>query len=132
MNDILAKPFTKHGLFLILDKHLMHLRQAQIYEKIIPISVGVPPLSDQHVQEALAISAATLQGSGNAGLLMGLNGDVNGIGASITNEGEGDGEHDDVVMRNPLAGSGWSDETYQLVLQVSNASHCFCFACYVC
>ncbi|WWC90523.1 uncharacterized protein L201_005459 [Kwoniella dendrophila CBS 6074] len=120
MNDILAKPFTKHGLFLILDKHLMHLRQAQIYEKIIPISVGVPPLSDQHVQEALAISAATIQGQGTAGLLMGLNGDANGIGgANIINDGEGgaDGEHDDVVMRNPLAGSGWSDETYQLVLQ---------------
>nr|XP_019044865.1 hypothetical protein I302_06779 [Kwoniella bestiolae CBS 10118]OCF23795.1 hypothetical protein I302_06779 [Kwoniella bestiolae CBS 10118] len=103
MNDILAKPFTKHGLFLILDKHLMHLRQAQIYEKIIPISVGVPPLSDQHVQEALAISAATIQNQGNAGLLMGLN---------------GENEHDEeVMMRNPLAGSGWSDETYQLVLQ---------------
>nr|XP_018261625.1 uncharacterized protein I303_06065 [Kwoniella dejecticola CBS 10117]OBR83783.1 hypothetical protein I303_06065 [Kwoniella dejecticola CBS 10117] len=119
MNDILAKPFTKHGLFLILDKHLMHLRQAQIYEKIIPISVGVPPLSDQHVQEALAISAATIQ-QGNAGLLMGLNGGDMGAGGSIQNVEDGrDGteENDEIIMRNPLAGSGWSDETYQLVLQ---------------
>ncbi|WWD02219.1 hypothetical protein V865_000257 [Kwoniella europaea PYCC6329] len=123
MNDILAKPFTKHGLFLILDKHLMHLRQAQIYEKIIPISVGVPPLSDQHVQEALAISAATIQNQGNAGLLMGLsgNGDLNtnsmGGSGDIAADG-GENDHDEeVIMRNPLAGSGWSDETYQLVLQ---------------
>nr|XP_019011628.1 uncharacterized protein I206_03731 [Kwoniella pini CBS 10737]OCF50409.1 hypothetical protein I206_03731 [Kwoniella pini CBS 10737] len=119
MNDILAKPFTKHGLFLILDKHLMHLRQAQIYEKIIPASVGVPPLSDQHVQEALAISVATLQ-QGNAGLLMGLNGVDSGASGTIQNveDGmEGTDENDEVVIRNPLAGSGWSDETYQLVLQ---------------
>ncbi|WVQ95114.1 hypothetical protein IAU59_002208 [Kwoniella sp. CBS 9459] len=110
MNDILAKPFTKHGLFCILDKHLIHLRQAQIYEKIIPVSVGVPPLSDQHVQEALAVSAASLQGQ-TAGLIMGPSATTNG------HEGEGEAEGGGVYIRNPLAGSGWSDETYQLVLQ---------------
>ncbi|WVF67518.1 hypothetical protein IAT40_002274 [Kwoniella sp. CBS 6097] len=112
MNDILAKPFTKHGLFCILDKHLIHLRQAQIYERIIPVSVGVPPLSDQHVQEALAVSAASLQGQ-NAGLIMGPSANTNGEEV----EGEGEGEANGVYIRNPLAGSGWSDETYQLVLQ---------------
>ncbi|KAK8854652.1 hypothetical protein IAR55_003391 [Kwoniella newhampshirensis] len=95
MNDILAKPFTKHHLFCILDKHLIHLRHAQLYEKLIPVGVGLPPLSDQHVEEALAVTAANIQGTG---------GD-----SAAGGELEG--------FRNPLAGTGWSDDTYQLVLQ---------------
>nr|XP_031863998.1 uncharacterized protein CI109_000642 [Kwoniella shandongensis]KAA5531070.1 hypothetical protein CI109_000642 [Kwoniella shandongensis] len=95
MNDILAKPFTKHHLFCILDKHLIHLRHAQLYEKLIPVGVGLPPLSDQHVEEALAVTAANIQ---ETGVIPAAGGELEGF-------------------RNPLAGTGWSDETYQLVLQ---------------
>lgn len=57
MNDVLAKPFTKNGLFGILDKHLIHLKAIQLSAEV-PRSVGVPPLSDQGVLDALASDAA--------------------------------------------------------------------------
>lgn len=52
MNDVLAKPFTKHGLFGILDKHLIHLKAIQMSAEI-PRSLGLPPLSDQGIMEAV-------------------------------------------------------------------------------
>lgn len=82
MNDVLAKPFTKHGLFGILDKHLIHLKAIQLSAEI-PRSLGVPPLSDQGLVDALATAAQWGENTG---------------------------------ARNPLAGMGWSDDTYQLVL----------------
>lgn len=84
MNDILAKPFTKYGLFGILDKHLIHLKAIQMSAEI-PRSLGLPPLSDQGVVDAV-----------------------------ITG-----GNHWNGDTSNPLASMGWSDETYQAVLQVS-------------
>ncbi|EIW68251.1 hypothetical protein TREMEDRAFT_63424 [Tremella mesenterica DSM 1558] len=83
MNDVLAKPFTKHGLFGILDKHLIHLKAIQLSGEV-PRSLGVPPLSDQGVVDALVASAQW-----NA----------------------------EELERNPLAGMGVSDDTYQLVVQ---------------
>jgi hypothetical protein len=91
MNDILAKPFTKHGLFGILDKHLLHMKVLQLSAEV-PRPVGNPPLSDQGVQEAVAQGAALASG--------------------LLNWGQQD-------VPNPLAGMGWSDDTYQLVLDVS-------------
>ena len=91
MNDVLAKPFTKHGLFGILDKHLMHLKAIQLSAEI-PRSLGLPPLSDQGLVNALATGAAQwIQ---------------------------------DEDVRNPLAAMGWSDDTYQIVLQVSQFASC--------
>ena len=84
MNDILAKPFTKYGLFGILDKHLIHLKAIQMSAEI-PRSLGLPPLSDQGIMDAV-------MSGGNM-----WNGDTS----------------------NPLASMGWSDETYQAILQVS-------------
>ena len=74
MNDILPKPFTKDGLFDMLEvcinnphlplthlhfqtlsfqqKHLMHLKVIQTMTKI-PRSVGIPPISDQSFDRAL-------------------------------------------------------------------------------
>jgi osomolarity two-component system response regulator SKN7 len=92
MNDVLAKPFTKHGLFCILDKHLLHMKALQLSAEV-PRSVGVPPLSDQRLQEAVA------QGAAEASGLLGRGPE----------------------MRNPLAGMGWSDDTYQIVLAVSSS-----------
>ena len=85
MNDVLAKPFTKNGLFGILDKHLMHLKAIQLSAEV-PRSVGLPPLSDQGVVDAVVTGAAQWINDEN--------------------------------LRNPLAAMGWSDETYQSVLQV--------------
>lgn len=87
MNDVLAKPFTKHGLFCILDKHLIHLKAIQLSGEV-PRFLGVPPLSDQGVMDAITTSAAQWDANGDE-------------------------------ITNPLAGSGWSDDQYQLVLQVS-------------
>jgi osomolarity two-component system response regulator SKN7 len=92
MNDILAKPFTKHGLFGILDKHLLHMKVLQLSAEV-PRSVGVPPLSDQGVQEAVAQGAAEASGLLNWG---------------------------GTETKNPLAAMGWSDDTYQIVLNVSH------------
>lgn len=85
MNDVLAKPFTKSGLFGILEKHLIHLKAIQLSSEI-PISLGLPPLSDQGIMDAVL------------------------IGAQSQSWGED--------ISNPLASMGWSDETYQLILQV--------------
>ncbi|KAK4685345.1 osomolarity two-component system, response regulator SKN7, partial [Tremellales sp. Uapishka_1] len=57
MTDVLAKPFTKHGLFGILDKHLIHLKAIQQMAEV-PRFFGVPPLSDQGVVDAVALGAA--------------------------------------------------------------------------
>ena len=85
MNDVLAKPFTKNGLFGILDKHLMHLKAIQLFAEV-PRSFGLPPLSDQGEVDAVVMGAA-----------------------QWTHEER---------LRNPLAAMGWSDETYQIILQV--------------
>lgn len=83
MNDVLAKPFTKYGLFGILDKHLIHLKAIQLSAEI-PRSLGLPPLSDQGVMDVM------------------LN--------------NGNGWNTDTS--NPLSSMGWSDDTYQAILQV--------------
>jgi osomolarity two-component system response regulator SKN7 len=87
MNDVLAKPFTKYGLFGILEKHLIHLKAIQLSTEI-PITLGIPPLSDQGVVEAV----------------------MNGVNWNADTS-------------NPLASMGWSDDTYQLILQVRNSYH---------
>lgn len=155
MNDVLAKPFTKYGLFGILDKHLMHLKLIQLSAEI-PRPIGVPPLSDQGVADVFATAAGmNMYGgmNGQNGLAMGMgmgmnmntnmnmnmgNGQGQGLIGGINNSsligtangnGNGtmglfggtdlEGDADSDYGRNPLAGMGWSDETYQLVLQVS-------------
>ena len=79
MNDVLAKPFTKSGLFCILNKHLIHLKAIQLSEEV-PRPIGVPPLSDQGIAEAIAVGAAQWQnnGTGNRNVLasMGFSDDV--------------------------------------------------------
>jgi osomolarity two-component system response regulator SKN7 len=113
MNDILAKPFTKNGLFGILDKHLMHLKQIQLNAEI-PRSVGMPPLSDQGVLDALNSSAQLVQMQ--PGLAQGLGQGVGqGMGQGMGAMWGGVGDE----VRNPLAGMGWSDDTYQIILAVS-------------
>ncbi|KIY43027.1 hypothetical protein FISHEDRAFT_17562, partial [Fistulina hepatica ATCC 64428] len=47
MNDVLPKPFSKEGLFEMLEKHLMHLKVIQQMSRNVPRGVGIPPLSDR-------------------------------------------------------------------------------------
>ncbi|KAL1413353.1 kinase-regulated stress-responsive transcription factor skn7 [Vanrija albida] len=88
MNDVLAKPFTKLGLFGILDKHLFHLKAIQLSTEVPRF--GVPPLSDQGIADAVAAGAAQWQDGTQ---------DIENLGS------------------NPLAGTGLSDDQYALVLQ---------------
>jgi hypothetical protein len=91
MNDVLVKPFTKHGLFDILGKHLIHFEAIQPSAEV-PRSLGLSPLPNQDIVDAGAIEAAQL----------------------INKDG----------LRNRPAAMDWSDETYQLVFQVSEGVLC--------
>ena len=92
MNDHLPKPFTKDGLWEVLEKHLTHLKVIQTLSKV-PRSVGVPPLSDPSFDHALAVQQQQLQ-----------------LGFAL-------GGDDDDGKINPLAGMGLTDEQYTLILQ---------------
>ncbi|KAI0326001.1 hypothetical protein GY45DRAFT_1259832 [Cubamyces sp. BRFM 1775] len=96
MNDHLPKPFTQHGLWEVLEKHLTHLKVIQTLSRV-PRSVGVPPLSDPSFDNALAVQASAAA----AGLPLGFS-----LG----------GDDDDGKI-NPLAGMGLTDEQYTLILQ---------------
>ncbi|TIA93385.1 hypothetical protein E3P99_00201 [Wallemia hederae] len=56
MNDILPKPFTKEGLFGMVEKHLLHLKTMQQLCEV-PRALGLPPLNDQSISEALQSTA---------------------------------------------------------------------------
>jgi len=87
MNDILPKPFTKEGLLSMLEKHLTHLKTIQQLSKVVPRSVGIPPLSDSQFDQALMVTAANPPAADDEGKI------------------------------NPLAGMGLSDEAYAVILQ---------------
>ncbi|KAF9646083.1 hypothetical protein BDM02DRAFT_3100448 [Thelephora ganbajun] len=96
MNDILPKPFTKEGLFDMLDKHLMHLKaiQQQQLNSKVPRSIGIPPMSDPSFENAMTIQAQTQDLSQS-------------LGMSIDDDGK----------INPFAGMGLTDEQYNQILQ---------------
>ena len=104
MNDHLPKPFTKDGLWDVLEKHLTHLKVIQTLSRV-PRSVGVPPLSDPSFDNALAVQASALQQqqqqAGLGALPIGFS-----LGAPDDEEGK----------INPLAGMGLTDEQYTLIL----------------
>ncbi|KAI9065063.1 hypothetical protein FKP32DRAFT_1602611 [Trametes sanguinea] len=108
MNDHLPKPFTQHGLWEVLEKHLTHLKVIQTLSRV-PRSVGVPPLSDPSFDDALAVQASAAQQAAANGALP--------LGFSL-------GGDDDDGKINPLAGMGLTDEQYTLILQnlVNNES----------
>ena len=102
MNDHLPKPFTKDGLWEVLEKHLTHLKVIQTLSRV-PRSVGVPPLSDPSFDNALAVQASALQQQQQGGVLP--------IGFSLGAGGDEEGKI------NPLAGMGLTDEQYTMILQ---------------
>lgn len=69
------------------QKHLIHLKAIQQMADI-PRFVGVPPLSDSGVIDAVATGAAQFISTSNT-----------------------------AFIRNPLAGMGFNDDTYRLMLQ---------------
>ncbi|KAJ7611649.1 HSF-type DNA-binding-domain-containing protein [Roridomyces roridus] len=101
MNDILPKPFTKEGLFDMLEKHLTHLtvikQKIGSSMRITRPPTGGPPLNDAGFESALQAGAA----SSSDGSLMGY-----GLGSPD----EGDGRI------NVLAGMGLTDEQYNAML----------------
>ncbi|EJF66352.1 hypothetical protein DICSQDRAFT_49867 [Dichomitus squalens LYAD-421 SS1] len=99
MNDHLPKPFTKDGLWDVLEKHLTHLKVIQTLSRV-PRSVGVPPLSDPSFDNALTVQANAAQQQGALPL---------GFSLGLGDEEEG--------KINPLAGMGLTDEQYTLILQ---------------
>ncbi|KAK7694095.1 hypothetical protein QCA50_003671 [Cerrena zonata] len=126
MNDILPKPFTKDGLFDMLEKHLMHLKVIQTMTKV-PRSVGVPPLSDASFDQALVMQASTM--ASNAASSSTLDSNTSTAQGSTSSStpatlsapspnfsfplalGDDDGKI------NPLAGMGLTDEQYSMILQ---------------
>ena len=98
MNDHLPKPFTKDGLWEVLEKHLTHLKVIQTLSRV-PRSVGVPPLSDPSFDNALTVQANAVQ---QGALPIGFS-----LGTANDEEGK----------INPLAGMGLTDEQYTLILQ---------------
>jgi hypothetical protein len=114
MTDLLPKPFSRDQLYSMLEvraargvihsapltlppqRHLSHLKAAKRFAINIPPSVGVPPLSDQGVNDALRYSAAH----------------YDKILESYHNPEE-------VPMWNPLGGSGTSDAQFIQMIGVS-------------
>lgn len=114
MTDLLPKPFSRDQLYSMLEvssqrcaflflvshshfqRHLSHLKAAKRYAIHIPPAVGVPPLSDQGVHDALRYSAAHYD--------------------KII---EGYNNPEEVPMWNPLSGTGTSDAQFVQMIGVS-------------
>ncbi|KAG1840141.1 hypothetical protein F4604DRAFT_2045674, partial [Suillus subluteus] len=109
MNDILPKPFTKEGLLDMLEKHLMHLKVIQQMSKV-PCSLGVPPLSDPSLSEALAVGASELQPH-NSSSNPGFSSNSSSLHPMLETG------YDDDGRINSLAGMGLSDERYAAILR---------------
>lgn len=131
MNDVLPKPFTKDGLLNMLEKHLIHLKTIQKMDEI-PKALGLPPTSDDMMQNVLSATAASAASIGGSTLL--LQGEVNpmaammgngphafrasqDVEASLSEFGMSGGGEEDEGIVNPLAGMGFSDEEYISMLQ---------------
>ncbi|KAJ7753068.1 HSF-type DNA-binding-domain-containing protein [Mycena maculata] len=94
MNNILPKPFTKEGLFDMLEKHLTHLRVIQHQMRIGRPPTGVPPLNDAGFESTLYAGAAS----------------------SVENAVMAYGPGDSDAGINVLAGMGLTDELYNSML----------------
>jgi CheY-like chemotaxis protein len=94
MNDYLPKPFNKHQLFNMLQKHLHHmLNNFRRLSHQIPPVVGMPPLSDNGITEAVAHAAAAVTPES-----FDANGNLH-------------------LGQNPLAAMGISDDVYAGMVQ---------------
>lgn len=152
MNDILPKPFTKDGLFDMLEvssrltlflcrlylrtldqKHLMHLKVIQTMSRI-PRSVGVPPLSDESFDQALALQASTIASTMSSSSTLDPNSSNSQASTSASTSSNTPSSStltsaptpnfsfplslgDDDGKINPLAGMGLTDEQYSMILQ---------------
>ncbi|UZJ52206.1 hypothetical protein CBS101457_001526 [Exobasidium rhododendri] len=135
MNDVLPKPFTKEGLLNMLEKHLIHLKTVQKMDEI-PKALGLPPVSDEVMQNVLSATAASATSVGASGskqdgianpmaAMMGNGPEALRLSQSIDSPfsarnpnsiGSGEDVNDETVV-NPLAGMGFSDDEYISMLQ---------------
>ncbi|TIB76760.1 response regulator [Wallemia mellicola] len=136
MNDILPKPFTKEGLFGMVEKHLLHLKTMQQLCEV-PRALGLPPLKDQSISEALQSTAQAVipnQSSGSSSSSDSKNTvwqqDQQAQSTAPTSVPNGQELNynpatlaaqamtsDDGETVNPLASMGMSDENYVNMLQ---------------
>ncbi|KAJ7676506.1 hypothetical protein DFH06DRAFT_1168354 [Mycena polygramma] len=95
MNDVLSKPFSKQGLFDMLEKHLTHLtvmNEQMSLMRNVPSPLGLPPLNDAGFDGALQRGAASWFDSRD------------------------NNSPDEDQRMNLLAGMGVSDEQYNFML----------------
>ncbi|KAJ3500294.1 hypothetical protein NMY22_g19302 [Coprinellus aureogranulatus] len=142
MNDILPKPFSKQGLFDMLEKHLTHLKNMQQMSRNIPRGPGIPPLSDLNFEQALMQNASpgqlSLSGpSSSSQLSMQPQASSSSSGQGPSNPDENNASNSgirapspfnmsnffslgpdqgDEGRINPLAGMGLTDEQYSMML----------------
>ena len=135
MNDILSKPFSKQGLFDVIEKHLNHLRVIADMARSVPRGPGIPPMNDMNVQQALLQNLAAAQQLALPGPSTSTS-DLALQPSSSTSSNPQDGafnysnffgtlglgQSEDEGKINPLSGMGMTDEQYGMMLQnmVSN------------
>ncbi|KAG8739475.1 kinase-regulated stress-responsive transcription factor skn7 [Ceratobasidium sp. 414] len=117
MNDILPKPFSKEGLFEMLEKHLMHLKQIHQLGQF-PRGVSIPPMNDAHMLDYMHHheNAESSGGASSSKHAVGFpngtktpNGVFNGFGTY-----EDDGS--DPAKVSPFAALGLTEESYQMIM----------------
>ncbi|KAG8682550.1 kinase-regulated stress-responsive transcription factor skn7 [Ceratobasidium sp. 395] len=117
MNDILPKPFSKEGLFEMLEKHLMHLKQIHQLGQF-PRGVSIPPMNDSHMLDYMHHhhdNAESNGGSSNKHAVGFHNGTKtpNGVfGGFGTYEDDGN----DPAKVSPFAALGLTEESYQMIM----------------
>ncbi|KAJ6456017.1 hypothetical protein C8R47DRAFT_1165682 [Mycena vitilis] len=97
MNDVLSKPFSKQGLFDMLEKHLTHLtvmNEQRSLMRNVPPPLGLPPLNNAGFDNALQRGATSW------------------LETSDSNNNSPDEDQ----RMNLLAGMGVSDEQYNFML----------------
>ncbi|QRW16098.1 HSF-type DNA-binding domain protein [Rhizoctonia solani] len=110
MNDILPKPFSKEGLFEMLEKHLMHLKQIHQLGQF-PRSVSIPPMNDAHMldymqhHESGASSSKLAYNNGNGNKSNGM------FNNGFSYEDDGDPS-----KVSPFAALGLSEDSYQMII----------------
>ncbi|QRV87388.1 HSF-type DNA-binding domain protein [Ceratobasidium sp. AG-Ba] len=113
MNDILPKPFSKEGLFEMLEKHLMHLKQIHQLGQF-PRGVSIPPMNDAHMLDYMqhhSNNEASSSSNHAVGFANGTKtpGAFNGFG-SYEDDGNDPGKVE------PFAALGLTEESYRMLM----------------
>ncbi|KAL5636853.1 hypothetical protein ACGC1H_000729 [Rhizoctonia solani] len=110
MNDILPKPFSKEGLFEMLEKHLMHLKQIHQLGQF-PRSVSIPPMNDSHMLDYMQHHESNASSSK---LTYPSNG--NGKSNGMFSNGFSSYEEEADPKASPFAALGLSEDSYHMIM----------------